>query len=496
MILTRFRRGTFRTVVFKLLACLSAAPDLLQAQAPMTPSEYASSFEQPVRREVARVGSAMARDEVAFIEWPAELVGAAKLTAIDLKTGQLKWTCSVEPASYATLAMAGDYILRRSFANNAYVERLIHRATGELDVLSLGDGQAAVPKDQRAWYPGVHVHGDWLVTDQIIRLEDKHVVRDLDFSWEFAVSHRGKLFTYGYRDRRPTGELVLRRTDLETGLDELEVPRTELLATDADRGFGGIVAASGDVVAISTSWQLTPNGPIVGGCQAYNLVTRREIWRAEVKGRYGGAAVQFHHLDGLGLLNPIANWNPLRQRPLLIDLATGRMEPDPDWRDPYSLLSWHTGGLPIDFTARNEHYAVALLGKTSLICVDLETGQLVWKHDVGTDRVWPAITSMGDLGEYVMVPHSDSVEVFEISTGQRRVITPADVGLTAIAQPPLPAGVNTPGGTGRAANAKHDWWIDGLIQSLVALPLVAWGVYLLIRRRFPKRLPTGNDSPK
>ncbi|MEK6263111.1 MAG: hypothetical protein AABP62_31420 [Planctomycetota bacterium] len=496
MILVRDRLGTFTTIVFELLACVCSAPALLQAQAPVIPSEYASSLEQPVRREVARVRSAMARDEVAFIEWPPELVGAAKLTAIDLKTGQWKWTCSVEPASGATLAIAGDYILHRSFANNAYVERLIHRATGELDVLPLGDGQSAVPQDQRAWHGGMPVHGDWLVTDQIIRLGDKHVVRDLDFSWDVAMSHRGKLFTHGHRDRRMTNEYVLRRTDLETGRDDMEVPFAELLASEGMLGYVDIVAVSGDVVAISTSWQATPNGPTVRGYKAFNLVNRREIWRAEVETRFGHVAVQFHHPDGLGLRNPIANWNPLRQRPLLIDLATGRMEPDPEWRDPYSLLSWHTGGFPIDFTARNEHYAVALLSKTSLICVDLETGLLVWKHDVGTDRVWPAITSTEDLGEYVMVPHPGSVDVFEISTGQRRVIKPADVGLTAIVQPPLPAGGSIPVGTGGIARAKHDWWIDGLIQSLVALPLVAWGVYLLIRRRFPKRLSTGNDSPK
>ena len=94
----------------------------------------------------------MARDEVGFIEWPPELVGTGKLTAIDLKTGQLKWTTSVEPAIDATWPIAGNYLLHRSSANGNYVERLIHRATGAVNVLPLGHAQSSVPKDQRAFH--------------------------------------------------------------------------------------------------------------------------------------------------------------------------------------------------------------------------------------------------------------------------------------------------------------------------------------------------------
>ena len=503
----RSRLGAFTTVVVVLLACLSPTPSLLQAQSPTSSSEYVSSLEQPIRREVARVRSAMARDEVGYIEWPPELVGTGTLTAIDLKTGQLKWTCSMESSLGATWSVAGDYILHGWFAPNEREWRLIHMATGEMNLLPLGDAQAAVPKDQRAWFPKGHVHGDWLVTDQIIHLGDKRVVRDLDFSWDTAVSYRGKLFTQGYRNRRMTNEYVLRRTDLETGLDELEVPVAELFASDGERGSVDVVAVSGDVVVISTSWKPTPNGPAVQGYKAFNLVTRRELWRAEVVRRFGLASVRFHHPDGLGLSNPIANWSPPRRRPLHIDLATGEMQPDPDWRDPYSLLYWHVGeyqhefGMQevehrIDFPARDDRHAVALLSKSSLICVDLESGVLVWKHEVGGDRVWPAITSTGNLGEYLMVPIPGGLEVFEISTGQRRVITPTDVGLTALAEPPLPQRDRVAGGTGGVVPAKHDWWIDGLIQSLAALPLVACGVYLFIRRRNRSRQPPRNDSPK
>ena len=496
----RSRLGTFATIVVVLLACLSSTPILLQAQPPRTPSEYSASFEQPIRTEVPRVRSGMALDEVGFIEWPPELVGSGTLTAIDLKTGQLKWTSPVEPSPGAPWSVAGDYILQSFFANGTRTDRLIYRATGELNVLPLGDAQAAVPKDQRAWFPKGHVHGDWLVTDQIIHLGDKRVVRDLDFSWDTAVSHRGKLYTHGYRDRRMTNEYVLRRTDLETGRDELTVPFAELVASDNAMTPGPIVAASGDIVVISNYEKATSAIP---GYSGFNLVTRQKLWRVVTYGRFGRAAVQFHHPDGLGHSNPIANWNPLRRRPLLIDLATGGMEPDPEWRDPYSLLSWHTGELEmrefeysLDFVARNELYAVALQGKTNLICVDLKTGLLVWKHEVGSDRVWPAITSTGDLGEYVLVPLPGGLEVFEISTGRRRVITPTDVGLTAIVEPPLPQRDRVAGGAGGIVDAKHDWWIDGLIQSLVALPLVAWGVYLFVRRRTRSRQPLQNDSRK
>ena len=504
MIPARSRLGAFTTIVVVLLAGLSSTSTQLQAQSPRTPSEYSSSFKQPVRTEVPRVTSAMARDEVGFIEWPPELVGTGILTAVDLKTGQLKWTCPVEWPPGATWSVAGDYILRGWFAPNEHELRLIHRVTGEVNLLPLGDGRAAVPKDQRVWHGACHVHGDWLVTDQIIRLSDKHVVRDLDFSWDTAVSHRGKLFTYGYRDRRRTGEYVLRRTDLETGRDELTVTFAELLASDGELGYVEVVAVSGDVVAISTSLKPTPDGLAVHGYKAFNLVTRQELWRLVVDGRFGGAPVRFHHPDGLGHSHPIANWDPLRRRPLLIDLVTGEMKPDPDWRDPYSLLTWHTGEFSqvgkaqysLDFVARNEHHAVALQGKTNLICVDLETGVLVWKHEVGSDRVWPAITATGDLGEHLMVPLPGGLEVFEISTGQRRLITPADVGLTAIAQPPLPLGTSIPAGTNRVVPAKFDRWIDGLIQSLVAVPLVAWGVYLVVRRQSSKRQLPRTDPRK
>ncbi|MBC8117905.1 MAG: hypothetical protein H7062_26235 [Candidatus Saccharimonas sp.] len=501
---------TLVVAVAGLFACQSASPGLLHAQSKPAPSAAKnedSQFARPVRREVPRVERALVRDDVAFIEWPPELVGTGALTAFNLKTGQLKWTCPVEPSIAASLSVAGDYIVEGRLTSNGREDRLIHRATGETHALPLGDAQAAVPKVQRVWHGELLVHDDWMVTYQIVRLSDRHVVREIDFPLRSAVSHRGKLYTYGDRDHRLNGEYVIRRTDLETGREELEVPVVELLAGDSSYGFGGIVAVSGDVVAISTTWRPTPNDPAVHGYTGFNLVARRELWRAEVERRFGSAPVQFRHPDGLGLSNPIENWNPPRQRPLLIDLTTGAMQPDPDWRDPYSLLNWHIGGSHLStgmynvehrgcFVARNDRHAVTLLSKTTLICVDMQTGALAWKHDVGGNQFWPAITSAGNLGEYVMVPLPGGVEVFEISTGQRRVINPIDVGLTAVVDPPLPAAASIPVETGRVAHAKHDWWIDSLIQSLIALPLVAWGVYFFVRRRISKRLPPRSDSPK
>ncbi len=500
---------TFVVIVAGLFACQSAPPGLLHAQSKPAPSAAKnedSQFSRPLRPDVPRVARALVRDDVAFIEWPPELVGTGALTAFDLKTGRLKWTCPVEPSIAASLSVAGDYIVQGWLTSNGHEDRLVHRATGETQALPLGDAQAAVPKDQRVWHGGLHVHDDWMVTNQIVRLSDRHVVREIDFPWRSAVSHRGKLYTIGDRDHRLNGEYVIRRTDLETGREELAVPVAELVASDREFGFGGIVAVSGDVVAISTSWRPTPNDPAVNGYVGFNLVTRRELWRAEVERRFGRAPVCFHHPDGLGLSNPIENWNPLRLRPLLIDLTTGAMQPDPEWRDPYSLLNWHLGetqpvvGLPdldyrVGFVARNDRHAVTLQSNTKLICVDVQTGALAWKHDIGGRHVWPSITSAGDLGGYVMVPLPGGVEVFEISTGERRVIKPADVGLTAFSEPPLPAGASIPATTGRAVAAKHDWWIDSLIQSLIALPLVVWGVYFFVRRRISKRLPPRSDSP-
>ena len=491
---------TLVVIVAGLFACQSASPGLLHGQlkpAPSAATNEDSQFSRPLRSDVPRVERALVRDDVAFIEWPPELVGTGALTAFDLKTGQLKWTCPVEPSLAASYSIAGDYIVHGWLTNGEHEDRLIHRATGETHALPLGDAQAAVPKDQRVWHGELHVHDDWMVTDQIVRRGDMHVVRDLDFSWDIAMSHRGKLFTQGHRDRLMTNDYVLRRTDLETGRDELVVPSAELITSGDAMTQGPIVAASGDIVVIS-SYGKTMMGGTDRGYSAFNLVTRQELWRSVVDGRFGLAAVQFHHPDGFGHSNPIANW---RRCPLLIDLETGGMKPDPDWRDPYSLLSWHTGESgpswavksPIDFVARNELYAVALLSNTTLICVDLETGALAWKHDVGGNQFWPAITSAGDLGEYVMVPLPGGVEVFEISTGERRVIKPADVGLTAFAEPPLPDAKRFPVEKERSAHARHDWWIDGLIQSLIATPLIVWCVWLLARRRFSKRLPPKHD---
>ena len=508
----RSRLGAFTTVVVVLLACLSPTPSLLQAQSRTVPAASKiedAPFAQPARREKPRIERALARGGTGYVWWPKSLVGQLTLTAVDLKTGQARWSLALAGESALTETLIGDRLWIRSYLgesttylSTSVVERLIHTETGEVEVLSLPHREQSIPKAKRHWNGMTVAHDAWLVMDHIRHVADKQVIRIFDFSWESAIAHQGKLYTYGWRGSDLAAGSILRRTDLATGRDELELPLAEFYTKETGLYFNSLVAASGDLLVMMAGWRDASDGGNSSGYMAFDLASRREVWRTARDSRIGRAPVQFHHPDGLGLSNPISNWNPLRRRPLLIDLVTGGTKPDPEWRDPYSLLSWHTGEssrmgqveLPIDFVTRNEHYAVALLGKASLICFDPETGLLVWKHEVSSDRAWPAITSTGNLGEYVLVPLPGGLEVFEISTGQRRVITPTDVGLTAIAEPPLPAGTSIPAGTGRVVHAKHDWWIDGLIQSLLALPLVAWGVYLLVRRRFPSRLPPRNDS--
>jgi hypothetical protein len=171
-------------------------------------------------------------------------------------------------------------------------------------------------------------------------------------------------------------------------------------------------------------------------------------------------------------------------RPIRVDVLNGTFKAEEDWNDPRSLLAWHqSDSRPPDFVGVNQNSIVGRWRQHEVICIDPNTGQLLWRHPHSDDSIGRLFTEQNRLGERFVVGMLDRFDIVSVSTGETRSIRPADVGLNEVPMiRPSPADVEAiPAKMSVFASARLDRLKDNLLLATPLLPLVVWLIWRFIQ---------------
>jgi hypothetical protein len=173
-------------------------------------------------------------------------------------------------------------------------------------------------------------------------------------------------------------------------------------------------------------------------------------------------------------------------RPIRVDVVNGTLKPEEAWNDPRSLLAWHqSDSRPPDFVGVNQNFIIGRWRQQEVLCIDPDTGQLLWRHLHGDDSIGRLFTEETRLGERFVVGMINRFDIVAVSTGETRSIRPSDVGLTEIPSiRPSPADFQAiPAKMPFFAAAKLDRLKDNLLLATPLLPLVVWLIWRFVQYR-------------
>ena len=477
-----------------------------------------SNFEDPAAPlpQLPRIELCAVVGNTAYVCWPRSLVGEATLTAVDLKTKKLKWSHPFGKQVVQFLTTFGDQIYcvadrqrvvrpgrlvsdvtDTSFDNESFEsihDYLFQVETGKLTTL----GRLSPEKVIYGKKPVID--GNFLVGDLVIDATDLRSY-ELDFESSNALIQKGKLFVVfweyvrnvetkaspdeekgdGSSENTDTrglfaagGDLQIpyvRRVDLKTG--NVEVTARLPGSKGEPNARWTLVAADGDRIYLQEHEVSYAQRDDERTVTCYDIVQEQQIWSTVVP----------RELSNLRFRDPTTLEDQPRTRqdsgavsggsyvrhPLLIDASTGRWQPDPDWRDPYSFIHWHTNIDSIVQVMKNDRYIVVLHKDAALICIDSVTGQRLWRGEAATP--WPPFSEV--LTDQLVLPCLGGIDIYDVATGQCHRLLPKDVGLKVERSLELP--------TNRSANrdptlthASSDKFYERQLVLLLALPVVGW----------------------
>lgn len=473
--------------------------------------------------QLPRVEHAVVVGETVFICWPKSLVRQATLTAVDLKTGDVKWRHQFGRQDVKVLRACGDQIYcgaevprvqipadlppddRQSSSIDDPFEDihdyLFHVETGKLTTF-----QRRSPKSFIYWRTPV-VDGEFLVSDLVVNASDLKIY-ELEFESYNSLIDEGKFYaTFSERVRKPetkpaptdenksdessvhagmrsivaTNEDTyipfIRRMDLKTGVTEVIANISQL--SDGGHARWTLVAARGDRVYLQQDalpYGLRDNEFDV---VCFDLVAEQAVWKTVVPRelrnvRFRDAnTLQDHPQTRLDSSSDLHNGVYHRQ-PILIDANTGRWQPDPDWRDPFSLMHWHTNMDSIVQVMKNDRCIVVLRRDAALICIDPITGQRLWRGEAAGP--WPAFAEI--LTDQLVLPCLGGIDIYDVMSGQSHRLLPEDVGLRTDPSLRLPKKLSVERDP-TLTDARSDRFYDRQLMLLPAIPLVVWVCFRL-----------------
>lgn len=481
--------------------------------------------------QLPQVEHAIVIGETVFICWPRSLVGQATLTAVDLQSFQTLWTRTFDDYDIKTFRRFGDllYCGIGDHAPSRYdgPNPNLYELSAEYLLQSDTGKQLRERSIVKSYWRRPVIGDSYLVTDEIIGAAGRPVA-ELKFVWHYAKIHQGKLYSIGdpddvseslgnltrtrtrthrlgqidqssafeFRDWQP----VLRVTDLVTGVTELtmEIP-TPSAISDMQGLAWSLVAAKDDRLVLQV-YQPDQNSTNKGQLICYDFRRGVVVWKQAVPCEIGHVRLSEKRASDQQSPAPVlecqCRCRPLTnhesehgtfdRQPLIIDWETGNWRPDPQWRDPASMLAWHIGFDSISHLAMNDRFIVAISNQAQMLAIDSSTGQLIWRRDVASS--WPPFSET--LDELLVAPTLGGIEVTDVATGRGRRIYPEHVGLQIIPTLKLPRQLpmdqdSVPG------DARNDWFYDRSMMMMPAVPLIAWGLYVSIRRRRGAAKTTG-----
>ncbi len=446
---------------------------------------------EPLRPDVPRVDRVAIIDDTAFVCWPRELVGKSTLTSIELNSGQAGWSREFGAATVVSLRPVDDQLFVVTRDGTEQNEFWIDSKTGEVKPRRPPACVSDSTDGLRLLYGEPVRDGSLFVTNQIYCLDNDKIIREFDFSWEHAVADQGKLYTQGSCGLGPVLGFELRRTDLKTGVDEVAATLPSLSHKSDHVVNWTLLAGRGDIVVLASS---SPGDRDEHQLVAFDLSKQQDLWRVRLPCRIRTTNAQFRESGLLECQCHISELAPCPLRPLLVDLTSGTVVPDPEWNDPYSLIHWHGDGLTISFASRGNGRIVATLNNNLMICVDSSTGDRLWKRDTSAGAVWPVLSRSPELGKHLLISIPGGFEVINVEDGTGKVVMAVDAGLSPRSEPSLPRMDSVVWESNVFGRARDDWQMDLVLKGILALPVMGWSLYAVLRRRRLIQTRRASDS--
>jgi len=521
----RCRRSVFLAGLLAMLVDVVAAAQ--------TPKSAASDIDDPAKpiRQMTRIEHGSVVGDTVFLCWPRSLVGRATLTAVDIKSYKVKWTYQFGIHDVTLMRLFGDQIYcstapeprgqsvgaPASIAYGAPLaidpfqdihDFLLNAQTGEIVMQ-----RTITPKGLGRWREPI-IDNDYLITDRVFRTGDSNGY-ELSFIWDEALVDGDKFYTLTDEyTRTPTFDPgpertrivaeplkpdstsdqspdpvsvpeaqtgvdqrafhVVRRTDLKNGTVEIKVDLPEQIGDQ--QIYWRPIAARDDLVYLHAQY----SHPITYkdyNIVCYDIVQEKILWNtvtpcelSRVRFRDAQLLVAQPRTQALSIFE--TEHGSYERHPLVIDVKTGQCQPDPAWRDPFSLVRWYTGLSPIVHLMKNDQYMVVLLNESTIMCIDAVTGRLIWRREASGP--WAPFSDI--LADRLVLPCPGGAEIYDVATGESHRMWPEDIGLTMAATMRLPRQLSVERDP-TLTDARSDMSTDRQLMLLPLIPLVGWVIF-------------------
>lgn len=426
-----------------------------------------------------------ALDEINFYcVWPEWHVRPPMLTAVELATGKLRWSSSGRFVLPNTFRAEGGWVI---FANSERPQ-MNFNGTGWIEAFHIINSETgaeiAIPHDEsRNTFvdrPRVQQGRCLTLQGQVVQCDDGSVIGDLGPGEHQTLLADGRLYVatlqvnesdqYDRRRffRRFEFKSMRLEREMELPLEVTWIPvaaRDEIVIAKSEVAERQYQLVRLDLQHKDIRWRVKfPR----------SVLASQAIWDGDTKVTLamGGASVI---------------------RPITVDIATGAIAPDPNWQDPHAVLAWH--GEPTRFPDLVACNATRILGRwrfQQIICVDSTTGQLMWEQSAGDHLISRLFCHPQGMGNYVVAETDDGFDIITVETGERKRLTPRDLGLQSIrASQPVDKDERP---TNEVADylfrsRSNDWIWDRALLLAPLLPLAVWLPWALFRRRYPYSEP-------
>lgn len=426
--------------------------------------------------ERASFGPVVLDDVNAYCYWPKTVVTESAVSAVELATGRHLWTIPAKFAIPVTFRIQEGWLqyettesehvsFRRSTGPRTF--NLVNTATGEQRVYP-------IDPEMQSNVDGTWVHRDRCLTHQgiFVRCSDGHVLGNLG-PGEHQTIVSGEHFLATTLVSDETNTRFVKRFLRKFHLENMQLEREIELPLEVP---WQVVAARGELVIGRT--HISEREPFL---VCMDLSTHEERWRVAVPISIRTTPAEWTNDSQLTLSMSAHGLI----RPVQVDLATGKLSPDMDWRDPRLLLSWYqeAGQYP-DYLAYNENYLVGRWRFIQLTCIDARTGALIWNHETSNRLISRIYSAEPDLNQHLVAESREGFDIITVATGDRTPVTVRDVGLEAVPFKPATDDVGDAASTIHSAlsSPTDEWlWGHGLMFGPL-IPVAGWILWSVTRR--------------
>lgn len=437
---------------------------------------YGQNPDFALLNERATFGPVVLDDDHAYCYWPRAAVVQPAISAVELKTGRHLWTKPARLANPPTFRIEEGWLqyetsdrdqvnFRRSTGPRTF--HLVNASTGK-------ELEFPFSPELRSNVDSTWIHNDRCLTHQglLVRCSDGQIIGKLGPGEHQSIVNDDHFLAVSLQPDETNTRFVkriLRKFNLET----MELEREIELPLEV---AWSIVAAKGDTAVARTF--VSEREPFL---VCMDLSTQQERWRVPIPVSIRTSNIQWTDDNRLRLSLATHGF----MRPIDVDMSSGQLLPDMNWRDPRLLLSWYqeAGQYP-DFLAVNERFVVGRWRFVQLVCLDVNTGDLIWNHGTANHLISRVYSTESRLSDYLVAESKEGFDILHVPTGERKSVLISDLGLEAV---PFEPASDEPGEVSDTlqtllAATPDDWLQRQGVYLSSLIPLLGVIVWYITRR--------------